>query len=29
MKQTGGRVPIKWLAIESMTKYEYTTKSDV
>lgn len=29
MRSTPGRLPVKWLAIESMTKQEYTTKSDV
>lgn len=30
LKTTAGRLPIKWLAIESMsTRQEYTSQSDV
>lgn len=29
MKLSPGRLPVKWLALESMTKQEYTSQSDV
>lgn len=29
MKSSAGRLPIKWLALESMTDQKYTSQSDV
>ena len=29
MKKTRGRLPLKWMAIESITAREFTTSSDV
>ena len=29
MKKTRGRLPLKWMAIESITAREFTTASDV
>lgn len=29
MKSSNGRLPIKWLALESMLRQEYTSQSDV
>lgn len=29
MKSSAGRLPIKWLALESMTERKYTSQSDV